>query len=106
MLAPGGVLLGRQWSLRRTRVVERPSFDLSECVRGILRSSVSGGGTLQREEGDVILLLPALLYEGVELFQEIVPWRHLITVLGDERPKPGGPNISPFGSCASTNPSL
>src|SRR5918999_834496 len=57
--------------------------------RGILRSSVSGGGTLQREEGDVILLLPALLYEGVELFQEIVPWRHLIAVLGDQHPKPG-----------------
>jgi hypothetical protein len=40
---------------------------------GVLRSSASGRGTSKRKEGYVILLLPALPYEGVELLQEEVP---------------------------------
>src|SRR5215217_4661599 len=47
-----------------------------------------GCGTLQRKEGDVVLLLPALPYEGVKLFQEEVSQCSLLTVLGDERTKP------------------
>src|SRR5215204_145565 len=37
---------------------------------GVLRSSASGGGTLQGKEGDVVLLLPALPYKGVEFLME------------------------------------
>src|SRR5829696_1487969 len=55
---------------------------------GVLGSSGSYRGALQRKEGDVILLLPALPHEGVKLFQEEVPQRSLLTMLGDERPKP------------------
>src|SRR5215217_333557 len=50
-------------------------------------SSASGCRTLQRKEGDVVLLLPALSNEGVELLQEQVPKRSLLSVLGDERSK-------------------
>jgi hypothetical protein len=32
-----------------------------------------GCGTLERKEGDVVLLLPALPYEGVEFLHEEVP---------------------------------
>src|SRR5215213_8350814 len=55
---------------------------------GVIGSSGSYRGALQRKEGDVILLLPALPHEGVKLFQEEVPQRSLLTMLGDERPKP------------------
>src|SRR5215217_7889358 len=48
-----------------------------------------GCGTLQRKEGDVILLLPALPYEGMKLFQEEVSQCSLLTVLGNKRTKPG-----------------
>jgi hypothetical protein len=46
----------------------RPSTQLEG--RSVLRSSPSGRTTLERKEGDVILLLPALPHEGVELLQE------------------------------------
>src|SRR5215213_2751608 len=63
-----------------------------ECERrqpGVLRSSSWGGGTLERKEGDIVLLLPAFSNEGVELPQEKVPQRSLLSsVLCDERPKP------------------
>src|SRR5215207_5592705 len=57
-------------------------------VDGCLRSSASGRGTSKRKEGDVILLFPALPYEGVEFLQAEIPQRALLTVLGYERPKP------------------
>jgi hypothetical protein len=37
---------------------------------GVLGSSGSDWGPLQRKEGDVVLLLPALPGEGVELLKE------------------------------------
>ena len=37
---------------------------------GVLRSSGSYRGALQRKEGDVVLLLPALPHEGVELLHQ------------------------------------
>ena len=42
----------------------------------------------KRKEGDVIVLLPALPYEGIKLFQEEVPQRSLLTMLGYKLPKP------------------
>src|SRR5919107_809466 len=42
-------------------------------LNGVLGSSVPEFGTLQRQKGDVILLLPARPNEGVELIQEEVP---------------------------------
>src|ERR687889_2012934 len=51
--------------------------------------SPSCRGALQRKEGDVVLLLPALPYEGVKLLHQEGAQRPLIlTVMGDERPKP------------------
>src|SRR5215211_5385141 len=64
-----------------------------ECERrqpGVLRSSSWGGGTLERKEGDIVLLLPAFSNEGVELPQEKVPQRSLLSsVLCYLLPKPG-----------------
>jgi hypothetical protein len=61
------------------REVELPLY-------GVLGSSALGCGTLQRKEGDVVLLLPPLPDVGVELLHEEVLQRPLllITVLGDE----------------------
>jgi hypothetical protein len=50
-----------------------------------LRSLASGWGTLQGKEGDVVLLLPALPDEGVELLQGKVPSD--LTVLSNESTK-------------------
>src|SRR5215204_6249816 len=58
-------------------------------VDGTLRSSASGRGTSKRKEGDVVLLFPALPYEGVEFLQAEIPQRALLTLLGNECPKPG-----------------
>jgi hypothetical protein len=40
------------------------------CLEGILGSSASGGGTLQRKEGYVILLLPHLPGEALKLLHQ------------------------------------
>src|SRR5918999_232315 len=40
---------------------------------GILGSSASCRGALQRQQCDIVLLLPALPYEGVQFLQEEVP---------------------------------
>jgi hypothetical protein len=37
---------------------------------GILGSSASCRGALQRQQCDIVLLLPALPYEGVQFLQE------------------------------------
>src|SRR5215208_7464930 len=50
--------------------------------------SPSCRGALQRKEGDVVLLLPALTYEGVKLLHQEVPQSPLLCVLGDESTKP------------------
>jgi transposase len=52
---------------------ERRAIEQSERrLYGVLRSSARGYGTPQRKEGYVVLLLPALTYEGVELFHQEV----------------------------------
>ena len=38
--------------------------------KGILRTSAACSRTPEREEGDVVLLLPAIPYEGVQFLQE------------------------------------
>jgi hypothetical protein len=43
--------------------------------------------TFQRKEGDVVLLLPTLPYEGVKLLHEEVPQRFLLTAPRDESTK-------------------
>src|SRR5215213_9401333 len=53
---------------------------------GVLRSSGSYRGALQRKEGDVVLLLPSLSNEGVELLHEEAHQRPLVAASGDERP--------------------
>src|SRR5215213_4414532 len=55
---------------------------------GVLGSSARRCGTPQRKDGDVVLLLPALPYEGVELLHQELPQRPLLlSVLSDERTK-------------------
>jgi hypothetical protein len=52
---------------------------------GVLGSSGSYRGALQRKEGDVVLLLPALSNEGVQfLHQKLTQRPLLLNVLGDE----------------------
>jgi hypothetical protein len=53
----------------------------------VLGGSASGRRTPERQKGDVVLLFPALTQEGVELLQEEVTYRPLLSVLGDERPR-------------------
>ena len=87
----------------------------TECVEtgfrelplyGVLRSSASARGTLEHKEGDVILMLPALPYEGMKLFQEEVSQCSLLTMISDERTKPGKAEHLALRSWASTNPSV
>ena len=47
--------------------VEDKFYEVGLPLYGVLGSSAKGCGTLQRKEGDVVLLLPPLPYEGVEL---------------------------------------
>ncbi len=53
------------------KLLEEKFSELPLCR--ILGGSASEGGTLQRKEGDVILLLPTLPNEGVKLLQQKVP---------------------------------
>src|SRR5215204_867927 len=91
------------WPSGRSRRHSAPFRTVSEGAfsevrrHGVLRSSARGCGTPQRKEGDVVLLLPALSNEGVELLQEQVPKRSLLTVLGDERTKLRKAEHSPLG---------
>ena len=54
---------------------------------------------MERQKGDVVLLVSALPYEGVELLKECFLQRSfIITVLGNECLQHGKPNISPLES--------
>ena len=66
--------------------VEGEFCEVELPLYGVLGSSAYVCGTLERKEGDVVLLLPPLPDVGVELLDEEVPQRPLllITVLGDE----------------------
>src|SRR5215207_11420983 len=56
---------------------------------GVLRSSAWRCGPLQGKEGYVVLLLPPLPHEGVELLHQELPQRFLlISVMGNKLPKP------------------
>jgi hypothetical protein len=50
----------------------------------VLGYSAWGCGTLERKEGDVVLLLPTLPYEGVQFLHQEVPYGPLHSVLGDQ----------------------
>src|SRR5215218_8673855 len=55
---------------------------------GVLGNSAWGCGTLQRKEGDVVLLLPALPDEGVEFLHQEVHKGSFLSVLCDQTSKP------------------
>jgi hypothetical protein len=54
----------------------------------LLRSPASGCGTSQSQKGYIVLLLPAFPYKGVELLHQELSQRALLSVLGDQSPKP------------------
>ena len=59
-------------------------------ANGFLGSSASEFGSLDRQEGNVVLLLPTLPDERVEFPNEEVHQCSLLAACGDERPKPAG----------------
>jgi hypothetical protein len=75
------VLGGAMISMGRLLEKQGPTLYSPECVGGefcevelplygVLGSSASGRGTSERKESDVVLLLPALPNEGVELLHQ------------------------------------
>src|SRR5215211_2439052 len=92
---------------------QKPSSRLSEgvlcaiCVselRGLLARSASQRGTLQGNKGYVVLLLPVLPYEGIQLLYEEVSQRLLLAGLGDEGLKPGEAKHLTYGAVSLYQP--
>ena len=67
---------------------------------------LAAAGPLERDEGDVVLLLPAPADELVELLEEVVEQLGPRTLGAISSRSRGNPNMSPAGPCASIRPSL